>query len=40
MQIDGNTPVTTVQEFRTQAIKVLDAYINQEASIRRPLFLA
>ena len=42
--IDANRmvilPVTTVQEFRTQAIKVLDAYINQEASIRRPLFLA
>ena len=33
-------PVTTVQEFRTQSLKVLDSYINQEASIRRPLFLA
>ncbi len=33
-------PVTTVQEFRTQSLKVLDSYINQDASIRRPLFLA
>ena len=33
-------PVTTVQEFRTQSLKVLDSYINQEESIRRPLFLA
>ena len=29
-------PVTTVQEFRTQSIKVLDAYIQQDTSIRRP----
>ena len=33
-------PVTTVQEFRTQSIKVLDAYLQQDTSIRRPLFLA
>ena len=32
-------PVTTVQG-RTQSLKVLDSYINQDASIRRPLFLA
>ena len=42
--IDSNrmllVPVTTVQEFRTQSLKVLDSYINQEVSIRRPLFLA
>ena len=42
--IDANRmvilPVTTVQEFRTQSLKVLDSYINQEVSIRRPLFLA
>ena len=33
-------PVTTVQEFRTQSLKVLDSYINQDASTKRPLFLA
>ena len=33
-------PVTTVQEFRTQSLKVLDKYIEQDTSIRRPLFLA
>ena len=33
-------PVTTVQEFRTQSLKVLDSYINQDTSMRRPLFLA
>ena len=42
--IDANRmvilPVTTVQEFRTQAIKVLDAYINQDAASRKPMFLA
>jgi len=32
-------PVTTVQEFRTQAIKVLDRYMEQDVDIRRPLFL-
>ena len=35
--IDANRmvilPVTTVQEFRTQVIKVLDAYINQEGHL-------
>ena len=33
-------PVTTVQEFRTQSLKVLDAYLQQSSDIRRPLFLA
>ena len=32
-------PVTTVQEFRTQALKVLDRYLQQDVDIRRPLFL-
>jgi len=32
-------PVTTVQEFRTQAIKVLDRYMQQDVDIRRPMFL-
>ena len=32
-------PVTTVQEFRTQALKVLDRYIEQDVDVRRPLFL-
>ena len=32
-------PVTTVQEFRTQAIKILDRYMEQDVDIRRPLFL-
>ena len=32
--------VTTVQEFRTQSLKVLDAYLQQSSDIRRPLFLA
>ena len=32
-------PVTTVQEFRTQAIKILDRYMEQDVSIRKPLFL-
>ena len=32
-------PVTTVQEFRTQALKVLDRYMHQDVDIRRPLFL-
>ena len=33
-------PVTTVQEFRTQALKVLDSYLLQDESDRKPLFLA
>jgi len=32
-------PVTTVQEFRTQAIKILDKYMEQDVSTRKPLFL-
>ena len=32
-------PVTTVQEFRTQALKVLDSYLVQHESERKPLFL-
>ena len=32
-------PVTTVQEFRHQAITVLDKYTGQDASERKPLFL-
>ncbi|MDP7367478.1 MAG: recombinase RecA [Candidatus Pacebacteria bacterium] len=32
-------PVTTVQEFRTQALKVLDSYLIQHESDRKPLFL-
>ena len=32
-------PVTTVQEFRTQALKVLDGYLAQNESERAPLFL-
>ena len=32
-------PVTTVQEFRTQAIKVLDTYLAQDESERKPLFM-
>ncbi len=32
-------PVTTVQEFRTQAIKVLDKYLEQPEEDRKPLFL-
>ena len=33
-------PVTTVQEFRTQALKVLDTYLLQDESERKPLFLS
>ena len=33
-------PVTTVQEFRTQALKVLDGYLAQDESARKPLFLS
>ena len=32
-------PVTTVQEFRTQAIRVIDDYMAQPESDRKPLFL-
>jgi RecA/RadA recombinase len=32
-------PVTTVQEFRTQAIKLLDKYLEQPEADRKPLFL-
>ena len=32
-------PVTTVQEFRTQSLKVLDGYLAQNESDRKPLFL-
>jgi len=32
-------PVTTVQEFRTQALKVLDSYLLQNEADRKPLFL-
>ena len=32
-------PVTTVQEFRTQAIRVLDDYLAQDESDRQPMFL-
>ena len=35
----GIMPVTTVQEFRTQAIKILDAYLVQNEVDRKPLFL-
>jgi RecA/RadA recombinase len=32
-------PVTTVQEFRHQAIRVLDKYIEQDVSDRKPMLL-
>ena len=32
-------PVTTVQEFRTQALKILDSYLLQNEADRKPLFL-
>lgn len=32
-------PVTTVQEFRTQSLRILDDYMNQSESVIRPLFL-
>jgi len=39
--IDGDriviVPVVTVQEFRTQAIKILDKYLQQQQSERKPL---
>ena len=41
--IDSNRmvimPVTTVQEFRTQALKVLDSYLLHYETERKPLFL-
>ena len=42
-QIDSSRmvvmPVTTVQEFRHQALTVLDKYIAQDKSERKPLLL-
>lgn len=32
-------PVTTIQEFRTQAVKILDAYLAEEESERKPLLM-
>ena len=32
-------PVTTVQEFRTQSLKVLDRYMQQDEDVRRPMFM-
>jgi len=32
-------PVTTVQEFRTQSLKVLDSYLAQNEADKKPLFL-
>ena len=32
-------PVTTVQEFRTQALKVLDRYLQQAVDIRKPMIM-
>ena len=32
-------PVTTVQEFRTQSLRVLDSYLEQEEADRKPLLL-
>ena len=32
-------PVTTVQEFRTQAIKILDTYLTTKESDRKPIML-
>jgi len=32
-------PVTTVQEFRTQSLKVLDAYLQQNEADRKPMLL-
>ena len=32
-------PVTTVQEVRTQALKVLDRYLQQDVDIRKPMFM-
>ena len=33
-------PVTTVQEFRTQALKILDSYLAKKESDRRPIMMA
>jgi len=33
-------PVTTVQEFRTQSLKVLDKYLEKDEADRQPLFLS
>ena len=33
-------PVTTVQEFRTQAIRILDKYLEQPEKDRKPLMLS
>ena len=33
-------PITTVQEFRTQSIKILDSYLEQPVETRQPLFCA
>lgn len=32
-------PVVTIQEFRTQATKILDMYLEQEASERKPMLM-
>ena len=32
-------PVTTVQQFRTEALKILDSYLEQDESDRQPLFM-
>jgi len=32
-------PVTTVQEFRTQSLRVLDSYLEQDEADRKPLLL-
>ena len=32
-------PVTTVQEFRTQSLKVLDKYLEKDESERQPMFI-
>ena len=32
-------PVTTVQEFRTQSLRVLDSYLEIDESKRKPLFM-
>ena len=32
-------PVTTVQEFRTQSLKILDRYMQEDVSTRKPMFL-
>ena len=36
---NGNVSVTTVQEFRTQAIKLLDKYLEQNEADRKPIML-